>query len=246
MPTPSSLLRYTAPEVVRQALIVHASVEKVVVGGEKTYNSINTKDLFKFLSNPDPTLGQTGLQGFTVCCNSSKKQSFKYIVTVSRYSKKLANRQDDVLPANFLGGGISPSQIEAEESSLQNLHEQMNEFRPKMDDAEREREETQQKTQQCHASFETAKKRKESVKNFIVKYEKSKKTLQEKQAALNEDNDEGEKKEYIQQLMNRVMHSITAIESHSSQQEKMLNAVVSATGSGANKASITAAERTAA
>lgn len=234
---------FTAPDIVRQALRVHAQVEKVLTGNEKTYDNMTAVN--SFITQPEAALCQNGLRPYTICCSSREKKAFKFSVSISRYSNKPFRRIDDVSAARFLSGGISPAQIEEVTAQLSNVHEQMQEFRPKMDEAEKKKGAIEQEMQKCQASAEAAKKLKESIKQFMSKYDNQKKKLRDAKEALEAKDDDKEKKHFVTELMNRVKNAVTAIEAHSTQQKKMLEAGSLSTGAAANRASVSAAEHSA-
>jgi chromosome segregation ATPase len=89
---------FTAPQVVMQALTNYHNVDKVLVGSEQTQNSIDSRGLSKYLSEAECGSGRA--RNFSIFTPQGEK-SFQYTANVSKYSKKVNLRIDDVRPAKW-------------------------------------------------------------------------------------------------------------------------------------------------
>ena len=230
---------FTAKDVIHQALRAHAQVEKVVVGNDKTYKSLS-KDLSGYISSPEASLNQNGLQTFCICC-FSKNRKFKFVATVSKYSKKLSQRQDDILPSKFVFGGNNATLIENAKAELREVHAEVEKLRSERDDKSSKVEELQQAKQLSYRESEVSKKSLFTFRSFIGKFQSSKRKLADAKKALSSVGDGEEKIEKARDLMNRVMNSLSAIEAHSAQQQKILEAAILSTGAAAKKTSVATA-----
>jgi chromosome segregation ATPase len=232
---------FTAPDIIMQALRTHASVHRVLVGGEETQLSMDTKNLLEYLAEPDSSLGQNQAQS-SVTFTSRGEKSFKFTQTISKYSKKATTRIDDIFPAKLLAPGVSERAKKEAEDNLSGVHESVAAFRPSLEAAEKKKHEMEAEAQSVDAKAKGAKSTKENFAKFRSKLVNAQRKLKDAEKALDCD-DKGEKKKLVKSLMNRVAHSITALEAHADQHKKMLKSTVSSAGIGVSRSSLVVAER---
>jgi hypothetical protein len=232
---------FTAPDIIMQALRTHAAVHRVLVGGEETQLSMDTKNLLEFLAEPDRSLGQNNAQS-SVTFTSRGDKSFKFTQSISKYSHKPSTRVDDIFQARLLAPGVSERAKKEAEDNLSGAQESVAAFRPSLEAAEKKNHEKEAEAQSVDAKAKGAKATKENYIKFQAKLVNAQRKLKDAEKALDCD-DEGEKKKLVKSLMNRVAHSITALEAHADQHKKMLKSTVSSAGIGVSKSSLVVAER---
>jgi chromosome segregation ATPase len=232
---------FTAPDIIMQALRTHGAVHRVLVGGEETQISMDTKNLLDYLTEPDSSLGQNRAQGSCTFTSRGDK-SFKFTQSISTYSGKPTTRIDDIFPARLLAPGVSERLKKEAEDNLRGVHENVAAFRPSLEAAEKKKHEMEAEAQSVDAKAKGAKNTKENYFKFKTKLANAKRKLKDTEKAL-EGDDKEEKKKLVKSLMNRVAHSITALEAHADQHKKMLKSTVSSAGIGVSKSSLVVAER---
>lgn len=231
----------TCPDQVRQALQDYAGIHKILVGSEKTFR--NSTKFADYASQPDASLNQTEPKGF-VFVGSSNQRLFQITGVVSRYSKQITERQDEISPAKMLAQGIDTELQRQAEDELNALHEEMNSFRPLLQAAEQKNEELEGETQRLRVDQENGKNCLDTIQKLQDKMNNATRKLQEANAKLEID-DTGEKKTLIESLKNRISHSITALEVHSAQHRKVLEATIANAGVEANRSALAAEVRAA-
>jgi hypothetical protein len=232
---------FTAPDIITQALRTHAAVHRVLVGGEETQKSMDNKGLLEYLSEPDRSLNQDKPQS-SVTFTSQGNKSFKYTQTISKYSKKASGRVDDVFPARLLAPGVSERAKKEAEDNLRGVHDEVAALRPSLQAAEKRKDEMEAEAQSVTQKLQAAKATKDNYVKFHAKLVSAQRKLKDAEQALGCD-DVAEKKKWVKMLMNRVAHSITALETHADQHEKMIKSTVSSAGIGVSRSSLGLAER---
>jgi len=232
---------FTAPDPIMQALRTFASVHKTLVGGDKTQDSVDHKGLIRYLSEPDSTLGQRGLQASCVFTSKDDK-SYKYTQTISRYSSKEVSRIDDILPAKMLAPGVNPRAKKDLEDKLAAVHTDMEKLRPDLEAAEKKNNELLRQSQEHSAQTNASKQQKENLAKFMGKLRAARRKFEDAEADLDTD-DRKEKKAKVKSLMNRMSHSISALEAHAEQHRKMMQSTITSAGVNVSKNGLAAAER---
>ena len=124
-----------------QALQNEGRVHKVLVGGDKTQESLDTKDLLDFLTQPEDNSSRP-----KACCifSSKRDKSYKYTCSISRYSAKPSLRVDDINPAKFLVGGVNEGKKQTAEkeyasakATAERLKEQVDSMQGEIDEKTR-------------------------------------------------------------------------------------------------------------
>jgi len=129
---------FEAPDAVMQALRSNANVHRILVGDQETQKSIDDRGLLAFLAEPDASLGQQNQQ--TACIIAGNGHNYQcYNSEISRYSRKSYLRVDGIPTANILGPAGDPQMKIGLQNNLRDIHNQMKELRPKMEDAEKEK-----------------------------------------------------------------------------------------------------------
>jgi uncharacterized protein YgiM (DUF1202 family) len=231
---------FSAPDLVIEALKKSANIEKVLIGTDKTQESINDKKLLDFLGKPEDGSGK--LQS---CCifSSEKDQSFRYTSTISRYAPfNAALKIDNVRPARWLAPGVSEEVKQKFSDDLQSWKEKEQEVLPAVQEAEAKVAEAQQQAQDATSRLGVAKENVSNVTKLHNKIKNAQRKLKEAEDALETDDEEGKQK-FISVLKNRVAHSITALEAHAECHKQMMQATYKSAGVRINKDSADAQER---
>jgi chromosome segregation ATPase len=248
---------FTAPDAILQALRDSAAVHRVLVGGATTTRSMDDKNLKSFLAEPDSALGQTNFQTFsifTLADAPSNRQSgsnagtkpLKYTGVISAYDKvdPLRMRTDYVGDAKMLAPGVDEERKNQAKSALAAAHDEARQLGPQKEEALKAKNKAEKVSQNCAAASEAAKMRMEEINKIQSRYTIAKAKCNDAEAALNEDAT-SEKKKLADILINRVVNSMSALQAHAKQQEKLMQTTTVIAGISANKAIFSAAERTA-
>ena len=220
-----------------------ASVHKVLVGDEKTQESMDKRGLKEFLAEPDASIGQQGPQRSCIFTAEGHK-SYRHTTTISRYSGKIGTRSDDVGPARMLAPAIDASRKKRVEDELAAVHEEINQIRPALQQANQSIKELEAHAQQGNVVMLTKKQALEGLMKFKSKLERAQAKLDEAQAKLGED-DEGRKKELVTEILNRLKNSISAIKAHGQQHDIIMQHVATDAGITVNRMVANNAERAA-
>ena len=107
-----------APPIVKQALINAAQIDQVVLGNEKTENSMTKHDLKTILAQRED-----GSMKAAVVTTLKEGRIYKHNINVSRYSRKVGVRTDDLdaargIPPKFLKRGVDPEAVQALERDI--------------------------------------------------------------------------------------------------------------------------------
>lgn len=232
---------FTAPDPVMIGLQKFANVHKVLVGGEKTQDSIDRHKLRDFLAEPEAALGQTGLR--TSCIFAAKgNQSYRYTQTVSSYSGKTGSKVDQVVPARLLAPGVPEEQKKRVEEELSKMHDEIAQLRPDVLQAEKCAKELEAKTQDMHLTAQSLKQHLDSVAKFVSKRDRQKKKVEELETELDSDETQ-EKGELIKSLLKRLTGSIAAMSAHGEQHNLMMKYTTMSAGITVNRTALNTAER---
>jgi hypothetical protein len=234
---------FTAPDPVMVALQSNANVHKVLFGNEKTQVSLNQKNLRGFLSEPDSALNQNGLQGSCVfACEGPK--SYRYVQSISRYSKKMNSSEDEVGPARMLAPGVSEEQIQQVTNELEEVHSKLNEIRPALVQSNDNVKTMEKEAQEAHLRVEDARKRVDHINKYKSKVERQSERVREAEDALKTD-DASEKDKLIRGLFARLGHCLTAVRTHLEQHDVIRKQTTESAGATVQKLVINTAERAA-
>jgi chromosome segregation ATPase len=228
---------FTAPDPVMQALRDFGGVDKVLVGGEKTQQSIDEKDLGNFLTARDPASGNQSDRTHTIF-SSKGHNSFQFTYKPSRYAKGQYNlQQGDVSGAKMLAPGTNPRAKTDCEEKLAAVHGEMDAFRPSLQELQKEVSELENAAQEASVKVQHAKKRKENFSKFQSKLTRARQKVQDCKEALASD-DTDEKKRLLKALFSRMSHSIAALAAHKEERSKMIQATIASAGTllGKNRA----------
>jgi chromosome segregation ATPase len=231
---------FSAPDLVIEALKKSANIEKVLIGTDKTQESIDNKNLLDFLGQPED--GSRGLQS---CCifSSERDRSFRTTSTISRFGNhNAALKVDDVRPAKWLAPGVSEEVKQKVSDDLQTWKEKEQEFLPAVRELEAKVAEAQQEAQNATTRLGVAKDNVTNVTKYHNKIKNAQRKLKESEDALSTDDDE-KKQKFISVLKNRVAHSITALEAHAECHKQMMQATYKSAGVRINKDGADAKER---
>jgi len=233
---------FSAPDAVMQALRSQATIHKVLVGSEQTQKSIDERDLLNALAVPDESLGQIEQQG-SVIFASKGNSSRKYQTEVSRYSKKISTRIDDVFPAKMLALGSNPLEKKRLQDELEAIHKQLNKLRPCMEDAEKKKAEIECRGQVVSERATKAKSSYEDFKKMSQKLKQAKAKANDAKMAVDEDDAPQKKKILIQEIQSQVRKITDALETQGICEDQLMEATFSTAGTRIDKDAIKVMKR---
>jgi hypothetical protein len=215
-------------------------VERVLVGGEKTQESLDKRNLVDFLSKPED--GSSRLKASCVFATNGDKM-MKYASSISRYSNTPSVRIDDVAAARFLDAGVNPERKEKAGKDLKEAQENADTLKKHIEELQRDVDEFTRLYQEAKARGEAAKTKIEASKKaekIVAKQEQKVIELEDKASA---DNSE-EKKKLVKQVKARVKNAISALEAHAAAHRKMMSVTCKSAGTKINEAIVDNESRT--
>lgn len=222
---------FTAPPLVLQALKVNASIDKVLIGSEKTQRSLDSENLRAFLSESETNDGK--LKSYCIFASDGER-AYKYTSSISKYSQKENMRVDEVRPAKWLAPGVSEEAKKRVQEELEKCQKRLAELEPQVDKAREDLAKSQADAQEANQRVKEARllitnltKMRGRVRNAERKHEDAK-------AALETD-DEEEKKQKLGVLKKRIKHSLLALEAHAQSYKQMMAATVQSSGARLDK-----------
>ena len=219
-----------APDVVLEALKRSAQIEKVLIGTDKTQDSLDTKGLLDFLAQAED--GSTKLQSSCIFSSQGDK-SFKYLSKISKYSLKPSVQIDTIRPARFLAPGVSEEHKRKVAAELEKLEIRLDEIRPAFEHAKQVEHEANVRAQEVKAKLTTAKGNMEHVRKMENKIRSAEARAREAENEL-EVNEDDQKETLVSKLNKRILNSLMALEAQSVSYEKMMNATVKASAARLN------------
>lgn len=232
---------FTAPDIVMQVLRDHAQVDKVLVGNGKTQQSIDHNRLLDIISETEASGGHKALRSSCVFC-SKGNDYFRYSQNVSRYSKQLGSRMDQVGSAQLLAKGVDPELKKQTEQELEGVHRDIAELRPELVKTEQAVADLESEFHQATLRTKGTKQALESWEKFEAKLDRQRAKVEEAKSDLQTD-DSKEKNGLVKSLLGRLTHAVSAMETHAKQQKELLKLYITNTGITVNKTAISTAER---
>lgn len=217
---------FTAPDAIVEALRSQASVHNVLIGNEKTQESIDRRGLLDNLSKREN--GSSALQGCCVFTNH-RDRSYKYTSTISRYSGKPSTRIDDINQARMMAPGVNPAQKAAMEKTIQEVQGEMDQLVPDIQRADSKFQELNTKGQLAAARMKEAKNSQTELKKFHQRLTTAKRKWQDAEEAAASDNG-AEKKKLLRTLMARIKSNVAALETHAACHAKMMKSTYTLAG----------------
>lgn len=217
---------FEAPDAVRQALIEASSVHAVLVGTEKTQDSLDRRNLLDYLGQrEDDRRGLLNSCVFT--CQGNK--SFKYVSMVSRYSGKTSLRVDEITPARLLAPGVDPRQKERLERELEDDERALEASRPERDRLQRTHDDVLEEGQALAAKLREARAVRNELDNARARLEAAERRVSVTREEANADYEQ-ERRETLQQLRNCVALSVEQLERASVVAGRVANAARESAG----------------
>jgi len=217
---------FEGPDIVVEALKSNCAIHKVLVGGDRTQDSIDDRGLGQILSESETDRNR--LQSYCIFASKGGK-SFKYTSQVSRYSGKPSLRVDDIKPSRILSRGASDDAKQKVIQQLQEIESRKTEIQPKIDETAREENELLVQVQNAQQRCKDAKKKIQMIRKSIQKLENTKRKLRQAEEKLKTD-DEEEKKQLVEKLKQCLAYSLKAMNAHSECNKKMVELTVKASG----------------
>ena len=90
---------------------------------------------------------------------SQQGKTLKFHGTVSRYNNEISIRQDEIKQPSILANGTDPAARQRLENELAQKHEELEELRPKLQQAREDAEKHLARAQDANIEFEAARKR---------------------------------------------------------------------------------------
>jgi hypothetical protein len=233
---------FTAPDAVMEALKTWAQVQDVLVGNEVTQRSIDREKLLDFLTEPDPSLGQT--RPLNACIFASEhNKSYKYTASISRYSQKAIIRVDEINPARWLAPGVNPTEKATAEEEHSSAAKTIDRFRRLVQECEAKLSKEQVEVDAVMTRFNEAKLRKDELEKILVKISNAKVKLRDAEAALRNAQDDAEKRQLYHSLKSHVANSILSLESHAELHSQLIQSTLLSAAIRIKKESLLVAER---
>ena len=127
-----------AHPIVKQALMNAAQIDQVVLGNDRTQNSMDVHDIKTILATrEDGSVKQA-------CVSTTKDgRIYKYNITVSRYSGKVGVRTDDLdavrgISPKFLKRGVDPDAVKALQQEIDGFRSALQQLIPTVEEKDRE------------------------------------------------------------------------------------------------------------
>jgi chromosome segregation ATPase len=231
---------FEAPDAVVQALVTNSGIDKVLIGADKTEESMASKGLGQFLS--EPLAGQTLCRPYALYA-SERDSSKRHTAVVSKYGdRNISMAMDDIRQAKWLAPGASDEQKQRVTTEFEELKQQLQEAGPAVKEAHRKMAELQHDAQTTSERIKEAKTKEDSLVKFRNKLANAQRKLKDSEEAMDVD-DEEEKNTKITSLKKRVAHSITALEAHAEVHQRMMQTTYKCAGIRINKDKVAAEER---
>jgi len=217
---------FSAPDAIVEALRNTASIHCVLVGSEKTQESIDRHKLIDYLSERED--GKPGLMNSCIfSCHLDR--SYKYTSQVSRYSGKANMRVDDITPAKMLAPGVDPEQKANLESAIQELQEEIGILRPQVDEAKCQYDDALSKGQAVTQRLKDARAAKNDLNIFKNRLIVAKRKLAELEESASKDN-VAEKESILRKLKSQVKNNIDQLEIAASSHNDMMKITYTSAG----------------
>eukprot|EP00551_Chaetoceros_affinis_P006129 CAMPEP_0203670242 /NCGR_PEP_ID=MMETSP0090-20130426/6384_1 /ASSEMBLY_ACC=CAM_ASM_001088 /TAXON_ID=426623 /ORGANISM="Chaetoceros affinis, Strain CCMP159" /LENGTH=1165 /DNA_ID=CAMNT_0050535065 /DNA_START=104 /DNA_END=3601 /DNA_ORIENTATION=+ len=208
---------FKAPDPILQALINTSNIQSVLIGNDKTTDSLNRKKLMDYLNQKEN--GQ-GLQASCIFAQDGH-QTFKYTSIISRYSGKASLNMDEISPARMLRPGVSPEQKAQVEQHLNAVREQIEELQPKMDQVQEKFESLQRDGQEVQLKMKDAQKGKSDRNEVKNKLGSAKRKLASAEKEVSRDSAD-EKRRIRSNLRQNIKQYLSSLESASAHYDEYL------------------------
>jgi len=229
---------FMTPDPIREALRHGAGVNRVLVGTDKTQESIDRHDLINTLTKRENGNGREGCVIFT----SHLQQSFKYHISISRFSGEANESISEVSPARMLAPGVTDEQKAQMQGKIQQLEDDMEQKRPELEKLEASLKDLEANGQLMQARLVEAKKTLTALAAQEQKLKTAKKKL--RNAEVTASTDMGDrKKELVKDMMNRIKNGLSSLETHNQCHGHMMASTHTMAGVKINQDGLIAAER---
>eukprot|EP00592_Proboscia_alata_P008728 CAMPEP_0194357712 /NCGR_PEP_ID=MMETSP0174-20130528/5153_1 /TAXON_ID=216777 /ORGANISM="Proboscia alata, Strain PI-D3" /LENGTH=1120 /DNA_ID=CAMNT_0039127847 /DNA_START=129 /DNA_END=3491 /DNA_ORIENTATION=+ len=208
------------PDAVLQALINFSNLHSVLVGNEKTQESLDRHGLLDILSEKEDGSGKPQA---SCIFSMSRGKSYKYTSQVSRFSGKIFLRVDDVLPAKMLAPGIPQQQKDVLIEELDQIQSQKLELEPVAQAARETYQVIEAEGKDGHQKLNETKRILGDFKTLMLKVATAKRKLEDVNQEASKDY-EAEKHSLIKKLKKHVQSSIQMLEAGGSSHDKLMTA----------------------
>mmetsp|Transcript_11875 Transcript_11875/g.14741 ORF Transcript_11875/g.14741 Transcript_11875/m.14741 type:complete len:1161 (+) Transcript_11875:53-3535(+) len=208
---------FNAPDAVMQALMNTSNVQSVLIGSERTTESLNNKGLMEFLNQKEN--GQ-GLRSSCIYAKDGRK-IFKYTSIISRYSGKASLSVDEISNARMLRPGVPPEEKVKLQNLVAELQREIDDLHPQLKEKEVEYNEVQAAGQGAHAKMKDAQRAKQELNDAKSKVAAAKRKLQsaEKEAATD---NVAEKRRVRKNMMQSIEKYLSTLELASANHDEYL------------------------
>ena len=217
---------FEAPDAVLQALKSNARVQDVLVGTQKTQDSLDNENLLDYLIQPEGSNNQLQSCCIFACQND---RSYKYQSNISKYSGKPSTKVDDVRPAMWLAPGAGDEAKQKAQEQFERLDSEFNSIVAELEAAQNrvvETEQAAQSSKQYMNEMATSLKLRQRLNNKVKNAEHK---LRQAEKELEKD-DEDEKLRLVTMLKKGVAASITALENHAESQRLLMETTYKVAG----------------
>lgn len=211
---------FTCPEPVMVALQKFAQVHKVLIGGDKSQDSIDNQGLRDLISK------RANGQAFSSCIFTTKgDRTYRYTQTISSYSGKLSSREDQCGAPRMLAPGVDPKKKEAVQDELNKAHAILDERRPKVAEIRKRLTDLESAAKESHHIAEGAKRDFDDVRKYRSKIERQRSRVKEMEEEL-KNSDDDERKDLVKNLLKRWDSCVACVEAHGLKHETMIDSTI--------------------
>jgi len=216
----------TAPDPIMQALRNEASVHKVLIGNDKTQESLDKRNLLGYLSK-----AEDGSAKPLACCifSSHGSKSHKYTSTVSRYSNSTSLRVDDVNAPRMLGACVDDARKRKAEEEVRNATENANNLKSQVEGIQEDLDNAVQLHQEAKARSKAIKTKLDGINKLKRNVDRQKKKVEDLRQKASADNTVAKKK-LVEQIKKRIKSAISALEAHALSHNELMETTVNSAG----------------
>jgi len=218
---------FDAPDAVLQALLTSSSLHVVLVGNEKTHESLDSRGLLDYLTQREDD-SSSKMSACIFSRNGNK--AYKYTSIVSRYSGKSSIMVDEISSARILASGTNPEVMERLEIDIQSKNKKLENMEPEKRALKEAADKINTEGQGVHGRIDDLRRAMQSIGKQKTKISSAKGKLKAAEETARMDYGIEKKKEIVDILKRAVKLSLSELENASKCQERMLEATCALAG----------------
>mmetsp|Transcript_15087 Transcript_15087/g.30407 ORF Transcript_15087/g.30407 Transcript_15087/m.30407 type:complete len:272 (+) Transcript_15087:826-1641(+) len=209
----------TAPDRVMQAMRNAAQIHTVLIGSERTEKSMQQRNLMDdvLCKREDGSL-QSGcvitVQG---------KHSYKHSGQISRYSREIFTRTDEIPPARLLKKGVNPEAVAELQRDIDGIRADLQQRIPRQKEEEEKHLALQAEGQDFTKRRDVAKAKKQNIANAQRKVRDARVKLQGLEEDASKDTN-AEKNDIVKNLMKAITSDIKLLDTAGSHYDEVMKA----------------------